>query len=187
MYPRPLPLLLVQNMATEAPLGLAHVALAEERTPAAAASAVVVDEKGAFRFQEVKAEKELSSCEYFWCCHGCCRCCRTHERGPPVAPFREVSIENGVLKYDANIIDTEQTAMLIVSGRRSLRIPLAEIRAIRRDPFSTGDVLIWVRDSNSRIKCLANPDEFVAKVCAEIDKAAAAAAAVKTAPVDMQR
>lgn len=176
-------------MATEAPLGLAHVALAEERTPAAAAaSAVVVDEKGAFRFQEVKAEKEVPCCAYFWCCHWC-DCCHT-KRDPAVAPHREVTIEHGVLKYDANIIDTEQTAMLFVSGRRSLRIPLADIRAIRRDPFADGDVLIWVRDSNSRIKCLANPDEFVAKVCAEIDKAAAAtaaAAAAKSVPVDMQR
>lgn len=166
-------------MATEAPLGLAHVALAD--APA------IVDEKGAFRFLEEKPKKELTGCQYFWCCQWCCCCGHEDKRASLGAAYREVRIEHGVLKYDSNILDTEHTSMLFVSGRRSLRIPLTEIRAIRSDPYRDGSVLIWVLDSASRINYLANPDEFIKVVCSEIDKATAAAAAAKAAPADMQR
>jgi len=136
-----------------------------------AANATAGEAPDAFQF---KVNSEIG--------YACCGC--IYYSPIPLTHTPTVSITNGVLAYNSNVVLTEYPYAL--KGAQAMRIPLSKIRLLQQD--SDHGVGIVVDDSTRvhHIYHLASPAAFVKRVSAEIDKVAAIKE-THSATTEMQR
>ena len=94
-------------------------------------------------------------------------------------PSPTVSILNGVLVYNANVVLTEDKNYQF-KGAQAIRIPLSQIRQIQHDS-ENGVAIVDGSGRVCHIYQLVSPTAFIKRVCAEIDKETATAAAAAAA------